>query len=945
MKFEDYFSLEESKLYDQLKDAKNTQELYHKAFGFVIAQQEEAKGDLQYLDIDIENQGNLITFSLTKWGELVFKGRLLKEKKNVLERWKKEGDDEKIADISKTLELIDSINTRIGSIGGINPFIDQEINENTSKVDNFIEEIDALILEYIPKKTFEGDLSVTYQNGQSTNLVKTYIDALEAYNIESKSIKDALSNVVKHEEFQKQLIQNVLDGTADRVRKNPAQATNRTRAKAIIDLLKVENTPIKLQLEKLALRPGNQQFYDKVHEILNPAMYHLLDNSSVAFNDIYYVRAPAFKKLIKDLKEKHGITALERVKKKSFDRDAIVRTLAEQLLTTTNDLLGKLPLKLNVNLNPSVQLFLLDTLDTLNKKIKGILDTGKTEDFVSTNFTNISQHQPPSLYARPLLKFDNTQLTFYNCEEQSFYYFDAQRPHLGYVEGRYIDFINKDMGTEIDDKGQITESVLSGMTEQNRKRWFNQKLGGKGQRDWRALYQTTSNVLQPNVYLIWEVAGRGGSGIGRADKIADDLYLWSYVGKYKKEEIAELLGLSLDRELNNFDYSFDDSSTVVTVTNKNEPPEEQIDTYIQVTTPHNSFLLKTASKQLPFQINYYRRVELVDGEWKVVKNQNQAQNRPQVFDADLVNDFIPMSLPYNFNNLITPSNYKVTDTEEKRAVIKNKGKSLFRNTRAREDAGSVMSTIRGGLKDGVQKLLLGSNSKLSASDLSQAVLRHTAIDTQTTPNTQIDSKARTDWRALKQTSEAVFPTDQEWCHLRGHGDGGEEKLGNFVSGSFHCNTEQLAIELGQRPVTQVSAEGDYILHSTAYLLQDDSMDSASEGLYGDLNTDGEKGNKDLKKNNAPIAAFIRYKIYKEEVPKSKVDEEDDVIMSSPRKVKIFDYTYEGQSEFFDVNQYRILHYTVRAIIDPNWFAEKLEGVDTRTSKKRKTPSSNSNASI
>ncbi len=45
-------------------------------------------------------------------------------------------------------------------------------------------------------------------------------------------------------------------------------------------------------------------------------------------------------------------------------------------------------------------------------------------------------------------------------------------------------------------------------------------------------------------------------------------------------------------------------------------------------------------------------------------------------------------------------------------------------------------------------------------------------------------------------------TPQEWCHLFGHGDGGHEVLENFVSGSKHCNTEQLAIETGQRRITR-----------------------------------------------------------------------------------------------------------------------------------------------
>lgn len=62
-------------------------------------------------------------------------------------------------------------------------------------------------------------------------------------------------------------------------------------------------------------------------------------------------------------------------------------------------------------------------------------------------------------------------------------------------------------------------------------------------------------------------------------------------------------------------------------------------------------------------------------------------------------------------------------------------------------------------------------------------------------------------------------TDQEWCHLLGHGDGGIEELGNFVSGSKHCNTEQLAIEIGQRKITHSKSYNKEIkARITAYLM-------------------------------------------------------------------------------------------------------------------------------
>ena len=64
--------------------------------------------------------------------------------------------------------------------------------------------------------------------------------------------------------------------------------------------------------------------------------------------------------------------------------------------------------------------------------------------------------------------------------------------------------------------------------------------------------------------------------------------------------------------------------------------------------------------------------------------------------------------------------------------------------------------------------------------------------------------------------------------------------------------------------------------------------------------------------NAPIAKFIRYKIYK-----GKMTAQGAV------QTKIFDYVFEGQSEFFDRNQYIILNYTIRYILNPDEVLEEL----------------------
>lgn len=53
---------------------------------------------------------------------------------------------------------------------------------------------------------------------------------------------------------------------------------------------------------------------------------------------------------------------------------------------------------------------------------------------------------------------------------------------------------------------------------------------------------------------------------------------------------------------------------------------------------------------------------------------------------------------------------------------------------------------------------------------------------------------------LKHNEELVT---QEWCHLVGHGDRGDDAPYNLVSGSYHANTEQLAIETGMRALGEV----------------------------------------------------------------------------------------------------------------------------------------------
>jgi hypothetical protein len=87
----------------------------------------------------------------------------------------------------------------------------------------------------------------------------------------------------------------------------------------------------------------------------------------------------------------------------------------------------------------------------------------------------------------------------------------------------------------------------------------------------------------------------------------------------------------------------------------------------------------------------------------------------------------------------------------------------------------------------------------------------------------------------------------------------------------------------------------------------DALQSVDDGKYiQELNKAGV---------NAPVAAFVRYKINK------KVDSAS--ASTSSAKVKLLDHVFEGQSEFIDRNQFSILFRTVQYMIDPDTFLAEL----------------------
>lgn len=517
-----------------------------------------------------------------------------------------------------------------------------------------------------------------------------------------------------------------------------------------------------------------------------------------------------------------------------------------------------------------------------------------------------------------------------------------------------------------------------------------------GNRRYDPYYQT--NPDKPNDPIPHLMGHLGsGKGLSRALPVENDLYLWqwNYTGadKIKYEKLAGIFRLSDEREIildttkpalitinaQQYDYS---ENTLLSSANSffykiiSIKPQgkgaNELEFYVQVNTPKPNiaselklfpgnrsitprpFELSPEEVLTIFDFSYYRRVTPVVaadgtrsfdlGKSKIIQRFSPDDPRKPTGAIPLPDWSIPeknalgLNLPVCFN---LPENIQWyhTDKQQREKLI-NKGNILYREKKMRLNAATAMQPLYNNLKSGVQN------------NLSKSGLPATAFAKQAIQNS---NKVKDDWQNLKKDAKNYFPVNQEWCHLMGHGDGGNEYLGNFVSGSYHCNTEQLAIETGQRNITQQAKMGDYVLHTTAYLLCDQDQLKASEIIatpyltkepeYANLvsvtlarhqdklasiassttssaptttgtttststtttsNTkkrpgDGDSGQPSKKPvieygKSAPVAAYIRYKVMKNDTGQLK---------------KYFDYIFEGQSEFIDQYQFEIISRAVQ----------------------------------
>ncbi len=518
----------------------------------------------------------------------------------------------------------------------------------------------------------------------------------------------------------------------------------------------------------------------------------------------------------------------------------------------------------------------------------------------------------------------------YAYERNALFFEDRQDPHMAWLadpafhDGRLIGVNFKDykIGPAVFQNRQAFKSALEAkFPGRDGKPYF------KTRRQWHCLYDSGNNTS-----FLSEAKGGGGHGIGRADD-ASPLTAHSYVhfdgalplGKLQElnaalskqltvQQVGRALALFLTRPLVQWIVGGDISADL-----KSEPMSNDFvktlyedkfgDSFVSTNTPSSAKKILArvvgetdgASLILDlFRFNYFRRL---NDRGQVIKEDQK--NRP--LDKK-------MNLPIDFK---APENYKKLHEIKPKArrVIKNKGRRVFyRGPASRLNAGSVMKEIVSHIKSQAPYLQIrtkftGQNN-LSATKFAEAVF-------------EADAGARSDWQDLKGRPLATLPTDQEWCHLKGHGGGGLERIGNFVSGSNHCNTEQLAIETGHRRVTLEA--NNYILKSTAYLVNNTAMKSTSNYLLLDpevrtdatkvrKNTEKRLGQIEAAKESAPVVAFIRYRIFK---------------IVGQTEHKLFDHTFEGQSEFFDKNQYNILNHTVYFMLAgwdkfKDWFVDRYE---------------------
>jgi hypothetical protein len=446
--------------------------------------------------------------------------------------------------------------------------------------------------------------------------------------------------------------------------------------------------------------------------------------------------------------------------------------------------------------------------------------------------------------------------------------------------------------------------------------------------------------------------GYGGL-YGRVDNVTASEYKWAvdfnvldnksnelFKGK-SREDIIQQIVTTFDLLKDNYIEYCKDVNVI---------PEKNGFKYEKTTDGY--ILCNTHIGKLP--VYYYRKVQLTKIDdpdtMKVVKtpniNSGSFRNSPSTTtsgylfeekDGNLPYGSIGINLPISFS--IKDNRIKIKDIKKDFPSLKNKFNYLKRNNKPRAKGGQN-GIMKKSLSKKINPIIdVQFSNKWNGGATDFCNLIYAEFNTKVNPTNE---SPKSQWQTLKLSSpKALLPVNQEWCHLMGHGDGGDETSENLVGGSYHCNTEQLAIESAQRHFTHKSGSAkNYILKVTAYLFKSSgSMVDNATGNYINLNQlkniknirtkDSEKFGKEeifkklveeqnLLLGSSPFAQFIHYKIY--EVDKSVKNTED--LISNTNLIKVFDHYFEAQSEFFDKNQANLLYANVMLALGETKF-EKL----------------------
>ncbi|MCL2923187.1 MAG: hypothetical protein MGF17_00765, partial [Trichodesmium sp. MAG_R04] len=469
-------------------------------------------------------------------------------------------------------------------------------------------------------------------------------------------------------------------------------------------------------------------------------------------------------------------------------------------------------------------------------------------------------------------------------------------------------------------------------------------------------YYEDSNGLES--FLAELIFGKSGGWSGyqmRADKIDELPYVWKYRDLQKDEQhearlLALYLGLPSDRVTKG----------------------EFVNGYKQTNVPQDKKKSLKYNSPNPEKTNMNSRFiyakEITNK--RNEKSNNNPRNCPKG-QGDKSKPIDPKLPVLSSNGFKSSHHYRIKNKgKEKKGVVYKKSSEIGKRLDASTVMGKALNQYdiykelkkqqKNDSNDYGVKISKVTNTKLPASAFAQYLLKN---DKQVKANWQPDNSS--------QENNIILPTNQEWCHLFGHGDGGKEELGNFISGSKHCNTEQLGIEVGQRRVIQNTKkrykyleilEGDrekFKAKITAYSMPNQGVwklkDKENQPLP--FNGDGEQnlktwlssddanewknkfcinGNQDTIKQNATELSKA-FEELSESIKKAKDQDKEKLVMLQQHieknffllslplgrwmrykiyygEKKVFDHIYDAQSQSFDINEAKILDFTVERVL-------------------------------